>query len=103
MSEDNQKACVKRLEKAYGISYFEETAAKHQIQFAIHKDIATIYLDTSGVGLHKRGYRRNSNDAPIKETLAAGIVDLARVVRTQLWWILCAVQVHFLLSRHTRH
>ena len=74
-----KKACVKRLEKAYGISYFEETAAKHQIQFAIHKDIATIYLDTSGVGLHKRGYRRNSNDAPIKETLAAGIVDLARV------------------------
>ena len=43
------------------------------------KDIASIYLDTSGVGLHKRGYRRNSNVAPIKETLAAGIVDLARV------------------------
>ncbi|MBR2954646.1 MAG: class I SAM-dependent RNA methyltransferase, partial [Ruminococcus sp.] len=37
------------------------------------------YLDTSGAGLHKHGYRRNSNAAPIKETLAAGIVDLARV------------------------
>lgn len=74
-----KKACVKRLERSYGISYFEEIKAKHQIQFAIHKDIATIYLDTTGVGLHKRGYRRNSNDAPIKETLAAGIVDLARV------------------------
>ena len=74
-----KKACVTRLEQAYGISIFEESAAKHQIQFAIHKDIATIYLDTTGVGLHKRGYRRNSNDAPIKETLAAGIVDLARI------------------------
>lgn len=74
-----KKACVKHLEKIYGISYFEETGPKHQIQFAIYKDIATIYLDTSGMGLHKRGYRRNSNDAPIKETLAAGIVDLARV------------------------
>ena len=74
-----KKACVKRLEKVYGISYFEETGPKHQIQFSILKDTATIYLDTSGTGLHKRGYRRNSNDAPIKETLAAGIVDLARV------------------------
>lgn len=74
-----KKACVKRLEKIYGISYFEETSAKHQIQFSIHKNVTTIYLDTSGTGLHKRGYRRNSNDAPIKETLAAGIVDLARI------------------------
>lgn len=74
-----KKACVKRLGRVFGISYFEETGSKHQIQFSIHKDIATIYLDTTGQGLHKRGYRRNSNEAPIKETLAAGIVDLARV------------------------
>lgn len=74
-----KKACVDRLAKKYKVSYFEETGAVHQIRFAIQKDIATIYLDTTGVGLHKRGYRRNSNDAPIKETLAAGIVDLARI------------------------
>lgn len=74
-----KKACVKRLGRVYGISYFEETSAKHQIQFSIQKDLVSIYLDTTGQGLHKRGYRRNSNDAPIKETLAAGIVDLARV------------------------
>lgn len=74
-----KKAAVKRLESVYHISYFQETGAKHQIQFAIQKDKATIYLDTSGEGLHKRGYRRHSNAAPIKETLAAGIVDLARV------------------------
>ncbi|MGN0601536.1 MAG: class I SAM-dependent RNA methyltransferase, partial [Oscillospiraceae bacterium] len=74
-----KKACVERLKAKYGVSWFQEDGAVHQIQFSIHKDICTVYLDTTGQGLHKRGYRRNSNDAPIKETLAAGIVDLARV------------------------
>lgn len=74
-----KKASVERLKAKYGISWFQEDGAVHQIQFSIHKDICTVYLDTTGQGLHKRGYRRNSNDAPIKETLAAGIVDLARV------------------------
>ncbi len=74
-----KKAAVERLKGVYGISYFEETGALCQIQFMILKDVVTIYLDTSGAGLHKRGYRRNSNDAPIKETLASGIIDLARV------------------------
>lgn len=74
-----KKACVKRLGKAYGIEYFEETGPKHQIQFTIIKDVVTVYLDTSGAGLHKRGYRRTSNAAPIKETLASGIIDLGRV------------------------
>ena len=74
-----KKAVVKRLESKYGISYFEETASKVQIQFSILKDEVSLLIDTSGAGLHKRGYRANSNDAPIKETLAAGILDLARV------------------------
>lgn len=74
-----KKAVVERLKSKYGINWFEETGATVQIKFSILKDVATIYLDTSGVGLHKRGYRKNSNTAPIKETLAAGIVDLARV------------------------
>lgn len=74
-----KKAAVERLKEKHGISWFDETGATHQLQFTIFKDTATIYLDTTGAGLHKRGYRRNSNDAPIKETLAAGIVDLARV------------------------
>lgn len=74
-----KKAAVERLKSVYHISRFEESGAKHQLQFNILKDIVTVYLDTSGEGLHKRGYRRNSNEAPIKETLAAGIVDLARV------------------------
>lgn len=74
-----KKAAVERLKSKYGVSWFKESAPPVQIQFSILKNIVTIYLDTSGVGLHKRGYRKNSNSAPIKETLAAGIVDLARV------------------------
>lgn len=74
-----KKAAVERLKEKYGVSWFDETGANVQIKFSILKDKVSLYLDTSGTGLHKRGYRRNSNSAPIKETLAAGIVDLARV------------------------
>lgn len=74
-----KKAAVERLKMKYHTGWFEETGSVHQIQFSILKNIVNIYLDTSGIGLHKRGYRKNSNAAPIKETLAAGIVDLARV------------------------
>ncbi len=74
-----KKGAVERLCQRYGVTYLEETGANVTIQFAIMKDICTISLDTSGMGLHKRGYRKVSNLAPIKETLAAGIVDLARV------------------------
>lgn len=74
-----KKAAVSRLERAYGLTWFEETGPARQIRFTIHKDAVTILLDTSGAGLHKRGYRAQSAEAPIKETLAAGIADLARV------------------------
>ena len=74
-----KKAVVERLKEKYHVGWFEETEAKVQIQFSIMKDTVTVYLDSSGVGLHKRGYRQLSNTAPIKETLAAGIIDLARV------------------------
>ncbi len=74
-----KKAAVERLKSKYGISQFAETGAMYKIRFSILKNHVTICLDSSGDGLHKRGYRRNSNAAPIKETLAAGIVDLARV------------------------
>ncbi|MBQ7131816.1 MAG: class I SAM-dependent RNA methyltransferase [Oscillospiraceae bacterium] len=76
-----KKAAVERLKEKYSLNWLEETDSTVQISFSIMKDIATIYLDTSGIALHKRGYRRQSNLAPIKETLAAGIVDLARVRR----------------------
>lgn len=73
-----KKAVVSRLEKAYGAGWFEETGAKYQIQFSIMHDRAEIYLDTSGAGLHKRGYRANANAAPLRETLAAAMVKIAR-------------------------
>jgi len=79
-----KRAAVKRLEGVYKQSYFQETGPVHQIQFSILKDEVTLWLDTSGTGLHKRGYRRSSTEAPIKETLAAGIVDLARVRQDSL-------------------
>jgi putative N6-adenine-specific DNA methylase len=74
-----KKAAVERLKQKYHIEWFEETGAVHQIQFSIFKDEVSIMLDTSGEGLHKRGYRKNSTEAPIKETLAAGMLDIARV------------------------
>ncbi len=74
-----KKAAVERLKSIYHTNWFEESGPVHPIRFTIRKNEAVIYLDTTGVGLHKRGYRKNANAAPIKETLAAGIVDLARV------------------------
>ncbi len=73
-----KKAVVERLKSYYRLPWFEETGTLYQIQFTIHKDEVTMLIDTSGPGLHKRGYRAEAGGAPIKETLAAAIVDLAR-------------------------
>lgn len=73
-----KKAVVSRLSQKYGVSWFEESGARYQIQFAIMNDRAELYLDTSGAGLHKRGYRPQANAAPLRETLAAAMVKLAR-------------------------
>lgn len=74
-----KKAVVERLKQKYAVSWFEETGPEHRIRFSLHKDRASLMLDTSGEGLHKRGYRRHSNDAPLKETLAAAMCELARI------------------------
>ncbi len=74
-----KKAAVERLKKVYHVEWFSETGPVHQLQFSIMNDKVNIMLDTSGVGLHKRGYRPSANEAPIKETLAAGIIDLAGI------------------------
>lgn len=73
-----KKAVVTRLSQKYGISWFPEDGETVRIQFSIMNDIATIYLDTSGDGLHKRGYRPVHVVAPMSETLAAGLVILSR-------------------------
>lgn len=74
-----KKAVVERLKKTYKTEWFEESGALYQIQFLVIKDKVSIMLDTTGEPLHKRGYRAKSNDAPIKETLAAALVDLSKV------------------------
>lgn len=74
-----KKAMVESLKKAYNTKVLPETGNLYKIRISIRKDVASVMLDTSGDGLHKRGYRRQSGEAPIKETLAAAIVDLARV------------------------
>lgn len=75
-----KKAVVEKLKTYYGIATFSEDGdIVKAIRFSMIKNECLIMLDTSGEGLHKRGYRRISAEAPIKETLAAGIVDIARV------------------------
>ena len=81
-----KKAVVDRLRDAYGIGWFSETGAKYQIEFFILNDIATLMIDTTGVGLHKRGYRPIAGDAPLRETLAAAMVKIARPREDVLFW-----------------
>ena len=76
-----KKAIVERLRKGYSTSVLPEDGPLYKVRFSIRKDFVEIMLDTSGDGLHKRGYRQKANLAPLKETLAATIVDLARLRR----------------------
>jgi len=73
-----KKAIVKRLSARYRLSRLPEDGASYKVKFAIVKDVVEIYLDTSGDALHKRGYRAKANEAPLRETLAAAMVDFAR-------------------------
>ena len=81
-----KKAVVRSMSERYGISFFEEIGVKFQIEFFILKDVATLMIDTSGLPLHKRGYRKDSNDAPIRETLAAAIAKTSRPHEEVLLW-----------------
>lgn len=73
-----KKAIVTQMSKAYGISQFSEDGPVYKIEVAILKDKVTLTIDTSGVGLHKRGYREHAGAAPLKETLASAMVLLSR-------------------------
>ncbi len=72
-----KKAVVERLKEAYDIDWFPETGPEFTIQVSLLKDVAQLTIDTSGDGLHKRGYRAEAGEAPLKETLAAGLVQLS--------------------------
>lgn len=73
-----KKAVARRLGNAYGLNTLPESGALYQVQFSIMGDTAVLMLDTSGAGLHKRGYRAQGVDAPLRETLAAAMVLLSR-------------------------
>ena len=81
-----KKAASRRLGEKYGLSWLPETAGKYQLQFSIMNDQVTLYLDTTGPGLHKRGYRAVGNDAPLRETLAAAMVQLTRYRGREFFW-----------------
>ena len=81
-----KKAASKRLGEKYGVSWLPETGTKYQLQFSLMNDRCVLYLDTTGQGLHKRGYRAIGNDAPLHETLAAGMIQLARFRGREFFW-----------------
>ena len=81
-----KRAVVDRLSSVYGLTRFPETGVTYQIEFFILKDEATLMIDTSGVPLHKRGYRPEANAAPIRETLAAAIAAISRPREEVLFW-----------------
>ena len=73
-----KKAVVESMKKKYKVEWFEETGPMFKLEVALLKDIATLTIDTSGPGLHKRGYRLQNTLAPLKETLAAAMVILSK-------------------------
>ena len=73
-----KKAIITSMSEAYGIETFKEDGPVYRIEVAILNDKVTLTIDTSGSGLHRRGYRENSGVAPLKETLAAAMVLLSR-------------------------
>ena len=81
-----KKAASRRLGEKYGVGWLPETGAKYQLQFSIMNDRVQLYLDTTGPGLHKRGYRANGNDAPLRETLAAAMVMLTHYRGREFLW-----------------
>ena len=81
-----KKAASRRLGEKYKQSWMPETGIKYQLQFSIMQDQVTLYLDTTGPGLHKRGYRAVGNEAPLRETLAAAMVILTRYRGRDFFW-----------------
>ncbi len=72
-----KKAIVEKLKEKYHVDWFDETGANYTVQVSILKDVVTLSIDTSGSGLHMRGYRANALDAPLKETLASALIQLS--------------------------
>lgn len=81
-----KKALADRLGGVYGLRMLPETGIKYQVEFFIFKDEATMMIDLSGTALHKRGYRAEAGDAPLRETLAAALALISRPREEVLLW-----------------
>ncbi len=73
-----KRAIVEAMKRKYGLLQFAETGAIYKIEVSLLKDMVSLTIDTTGPGLHKRGYRQGKGEAPLRETLAAGLVLLSR-------------------------
>lgn len=73
-----KKAIVEKMKRKYHIDHFPEDGPEYKIEVALLKDKVTLSIDSSGAGLHKRGYRYLHTEAPLKETMAAGMIQLSR-------------------------
>ena len=72
-----KKAIVEKMKQRYRREWFPDNGPRYTIEVALLKDTVTLTIDTSGAGLHKRGYRTLSSQAPLKETLAAAMISLS--------------------------
>ncbi|MBQ8415904.1 MAG: class I SAM-dependent RNA methyltransferase [Clostridia bacterium] len=81
-----KKAIVDRLTSHYHTKWFTESGVKYQIEFFLFKDKASLMIDTSGIPLHKRGYRPAAGPAPLRETLAAALALTSRPREDVLFW-----------------
>lgn len=81
-----KKAIVERLKLKYKKQWFEETGPRYKVEIGLLKDVATLTIDTSGAGLHKRGYRKIVGEAPIKETLASAMLLISHWNKDRVLW-----------------
>lgn len=73
-----KKAIVEKMKLKYPVKWFKESGPRYRVEVALLNNRATLTIDTSGAGLHKRGYRKLAVEAPLKETLAAAMIMLSR-------------------------
>lgn len=81
-----KKAVVEQLREGHSVVELPERSSEYAVEVVLAEDTATLYLDTTGVGLHKRGYRPLVGTAPIRETLASALITLARWRPEQPFW-----------------
>lgn len=73
-----KKAIIESMKRKYKADWFKEDGPEYRVEISLYNDTATLYMDTSGAGLHRRGYRTEAGEAPLRENLAAAMIILSR-------------------------